>query len=267
MKRRTFVKSAVALGSVVGISQLISTEAEAQTGAGQRAQYFELRQYTIDSERQQKLIDEYWRAAAIPAYNRAGVRPIGVFTPLEGAEVTKMYVLIPYDSLELVASVPARVGADSEYLQAGADYLNAPKSEPAYNRIESSLSVAFDGMKRLEAPPSAAEKKPWIFELRTYESHSEVKGANKVLMFNSGEIPLMREVGLTPVFFAQTLIGGRLPNLVYMVSGEDKAAHQKHWQGFFAAPVWKQLSGDPKYKDNVSKVVSVFLKRTDYSQI
>jgi hypothetical protein len=58
-----------------------------------------------------------------------------------------------------------------------------------------------------------------------------------------------------------------MPNLVYMVSGENEAEHKKHWKGFFDAPTWKTLSGDPQYKDNVSKVISIFLKRTAASQI
>lgn len=153
------------------------------------------------------------------------------------------------------------------YQKAAAAYLNVPKSDPAFVRVDSSLTVAFDGMKKLEVPPSQAEKKPWVFELRTYESPSEAKGVNKVEMFNAGEIALMKEVGLSPVFFSQSLVGSRLPSLVYMVSGESKDAHKAHFKAFSDAPVWKKLSSDPKYKDNVSKINSVFLQRTGYSQI
>jgi len=129
--------------------------------------------------------------------------------------------------------------------------------------------VAFEGMKKMAVPPSSAEKKPWIFELRTYLSPSESKGDNKVKMFNSGEITLMQEVGLSPVFFAQTLSGPHMPNLVYMVSGENPDEHKKHWQSFINSPVWKMLSSDPQYKDNMidKGVINVFLKRTPASQI
>jgi hypothetical protein len=145
--------------------------------------------------------------------------------------------------------------------------MSRPKSSPAFERIQSSLNVAFESMKKLAPPPSAPDKSPWIFELRTYESPSESKGINKVQMFNSGEVPLMQEVGLSPVFFAQTLVGPQMPNLVYMVSGPNMEEHKKHWKGFSDAPTWKSLSGDPQYKDNVSRVISIFLKRTAASQI
>ena len=142
-----------------------------------------------------------------------------------------------------------------------------PKTNAAYERIESSLNIAFDTLKKLAAPPSAADKKPWIFELRIYQSPSESKGINKVQMFNSGEVSLMQEVGLCPVFFAQTVVGSQMPNLVYMVSGQNMEEHKKHWKVFMDAPVWKKLSGDPQYKDNVSHISNVFLKRTPASQI
>jgi hypothetical protein len=243
------------------------TFAAPRTDKNEKAEYYDLRVYTIQTEQQLKLIDDYWARAAIPALKRLGCGPIGVFTELDTPEITKVYVLIPYPNLEAFAQAPARLAADSAYQKAGASYLNAPKSDPAYVRFESSLLVAFDGMKHLEVPQSPKSGKPWVFELRTYESHSEAKGMNKVKMFNSGEIPLMHEVNLGPVFFGQALSGSQLPKLVYMVSGENKDEHQKHWKGFFAAPVWKQLSADQGYSGNVSKVVSTFLKRLPSSQI
>jgi hypothetical protein len=196
-----------------------------------------------------------------------GIQPIGVFTELQDSPTNKVYVLIPCDSLEIFEAIPARLAADADYQAAAAAYMALPKSNPAYERNESSLNVAFESMKKLAAPPSAADKKPRIFELRTYQSPSESKGINKVQMFNSGEVPLMQDVGLCPVFFAQTVVGPQMPNLVYMLSGENMEEHQKHWQGFKDAPIWKKLSSDPQYKDNVSRVISIFLKRTPASQI
>jgi hypothetical protein len=230
-------------------------------------QYYELRIYTTTSVRQQQLVNDYWQNAAVPAYNRMGIQPIGVFTEMKDSTHNSIYVLIPFESPDVYAIVPARLASDSAYQKAAAGYMAVPTSDPAYERIESSLLVAFDGMKKLALPPSTAGKKPWIFELRNYWSHTESKGINKVEMFNDGEISLMQEVGLSPVFFAQTVVGQQMPNLVYMVSGENREEHKKHWKGFGEAPVWKKLINDPQYKDNVSHIISIFLKRTSASQI
>jgi NIPSNAP len=230
-------------------------------------QYFEIRVYSTVSAVQRSLINDYWEKAAIPAYNRAGVGPVGVFTDVNEATNSKVYVLVTYPDAVTYSTLPATLAADSAYQKAGEEYLNTPRSSPAYVRFESSLLVAFDGMKKISPPPSAADKRPWIFELRTYESHSESRGNNKVAMFNAGEIPLMKDVGLSPVFFAQTLVGTQMPNMVYMVSGESMEEHKKHWGAFGSSEVWKRLSSDSQYKDNVSRISNVFLKRMSASQL
>ena len=266
MNIQLFLKSALLLATLTSLNGIFISRALAAQDSG-KSQYYELRVYTTKSEQQQKLISDYWQKAAVPAYNRLGIQPIGVFTELEDSPTNRVYVIIPFDSADAIATVPTRLASDADYQKAGADYLNVPKSDPAYVRFQSSLLVAMDGMRKLQAPPSAAEKKPWIFELRTYESRGEASGINKVQMFNAGEIPLMQEVGLSPVFFAQTVVGAQMPNLVYMVSGENREEHKKHFGAFSAAPAWKKLSSDPQYKDNVSKIVSIFLKRTPASQL
>jgi hypothetical protein len=267
MNLRTFFQTTLTLASLVGAVSLAGIPARAFAADSAQPEYYELRVYTTKSEQQQKLVSDYWQNAAVPAYNRMGIQPVGVFTELEDSPTNKVYVLVPCDSLETFAAIPARLASDAAYQAAAAAYMALPKSSPAFERIESSLNVAFDSMKKLAPPPSAADKTPWIFELRTYQSPSESKGINKVQMFNSGEVPLMQEVGLSPVFFSQTLVGSQMPNLIYMVSGENMDEHKKHWKGFSDAPVWKKLSGDPQYKDNVSRVISIFLKRTAASQI
>lgn len=260
----TAILSFISLMCAFAFSGLSVRAADADSA---KAQYYEFRVYTTQSEQQQTWVADYWQKAAIPAYNRMGIQPIGVFTELKASPTNKIYVLIPFDTLETFAAIPARLAADADYQTASADFMSRPKSSPGYERIESSLNVAFDSMKKLAVPASAAANDPWIFELRIYESPSESKGINKVSMFNSGEVPLMQDVGLSPVFFAQTLAGPQMPNLIYMVSGQNEAEHKKHWGAFFAAPEWKKLIGDPQYKDNVSRVINIFLKRVPGSQI
>ena len=231
----------------------------------ERPQYYELRVYSTKSKEQQQQVNDYWRNAGIPAYNRMGIEPIGVFTELKDSETNNIYVLIPCDSPEIFAAIPEKLASDTNYQQAAAGFLSASKSNPAYERIESSLLVAFDGMKHMAVP--TADHEPNIFELRTYLSPSEGKGLNKVQMFDSGEIPLMKDVGLGPIFYGRKIEGTQMPCLTYMLSGESLEAHKQHWQEFNNAPVWKKLLADPQYKDNVSRVISIMLKRTSASQI
>ena len=231
----------------------------------EKPQYYEVRIYSTQSAGQQQRVNDYWQNAAVPAYNRMGILPVGVFTEMQDSPTNKIYVLIPCDSLEDFAAIPAKLAADADYQKAAAEFLNAPKSNPAYARFESSLLLAFDGMKRTALP--AADKKPNVFELRTCLSSSEGKGLNKIRMFESGEIQLMKEIGLAPIFYGRTIAGLNMPCLIYMTCGESLDAHKQHWQAFAASPVWKKLTGDPQYNDNVSRVISIMLKRTSASQI
>lgn len=229
----------------------------------EKPQYYELRVYTTKSEEQQQRINDYWQNAGVPAYNRVGIQPIGVFTGLQDSATNKIYVVIPYDSIDLFLATPDKLAADTNYQQAAADYLSATKANAAYERFESSLLVAFDGMKHLAVPAV----KPNLFELRSYLSPSEGKGINKVRMFNRGEIPLMKEVNLGPIFFGRVIIGTKLPCLTYLLSDESVEAHKKHWQEFNNSTIWKNLSNDPQYTNNVSAGISIMLKRTLASQI
>lgn len=262
-----FMIARILLHTVATIAVVVAMIGATTSAAAEseKPQYYEVRIYTTKSAEQQQRINDYWQSAAVPAYNRMGIQPVGVFTELADSATNKIYVLIPCDSLEVFTAIPAKLAADADYQKAAAEFLNAPKTNAAYERIESSLLVAFDGMKHLSVPP--ADKRPNVFELRNYISPSEGKGLNKIRMFENGEITVMKEVGLAPIFYGRTVVGSPMPSLFYMTSGENMEAHKQHWSGFSAAPVWKQLQADPQYKDNMTGMIKVILKRTSASQI
>jgi len=250
----------------------------AESGADGSAtqEYYELRVYHLTSGTNRSLLDGYLSKALIPSLNRLGSRPVGVFVQQERTEAARgtevressaVTVLIPYPSIEAFASCGERLNADAEHQKAGAEYLQVAKADPAFERIESWLLLAFAGMPKVELPAYCRERKPRMFELRTYESHSEVKALKKVEMFNAGEIELMREVELGPIFYGRGLIGSRLPHLTYMLSAESPEAHRQHWDAFRAHPKWDNMKNDPQYADTVSKITNQFLVPTSYSQI
>jgi hypothetical protein len=84
-----------------------------------------------------------------------------------------------------------------------------------------------------------------------------------------GEVDIFRRVGLTPVFFSRTLIGPRMPNLVYMLVHENLAAREKSWNAFRNDPDWKKLSGTTGYGDAeiVTNITTVLLRPAPYSQV
>jgi len=236
----------------------------ASIGKSEKAkrEYFELRQYHLLNRAKTRVVGDFLREVGIPAMNRIGIKPVGVFNAMYGSSSATLYVLLVHKSLESVVQASARLLKDDEYRKAS--FVNAALSEPAYVRIESSLMVAFKDMSKLEVP----EKKPRIFELRTYESHSAKAAKKKIEMFNEGgEIAIFKKTGLQPVFFGETIIGPKLPNLTYMLVFDDMATRDKRWGIFGGDPDWKKLRANPAYKDTVSNITDIILRPTRYSQI
>jgi hypothetical protein len=267
MKRREFLKTSSAAALIAAIP--LPSGSTAEPKADPVRELYELRLYHLRRGPMQKRFDDFYRVAAIPALNRAGISPVGVFNVLVGPDSPVMYVLLPHKSAESVVRANEHVHADAEFLQAGAEFLNAPAINPSYNRVESSLLAAFEGFPGIEMPAGTAPKNQRIFELRTYESHSRKASQKKIQMFNQGEIAIFRRVGLTPVFFGETIVGPRMPNLTYLLGFEDMADREKKWSAFGADPEWQKLRSMPGYADTdiVSNISNLFLRATSYSQI
>lgn len=261
MKRRAFVKSSLLLGTLPAIIPANSESEEKKS----KQEFYELRVYTLKTAAQEKIIDDYFQNAAIPALNRLGSKNIGVFKELKPEGQTKVFVVIPFSSMDAYLSMDEKLVKDKAYQTAGASYLTAPATEPAYDRIQSSLLKAFVNMPTMEVPPTT----PRIFELRRYESASETAGKKKIEMFEKAEIDIFRKVGLTPVFFGETLIGEMRPNLTYLLTFDDMPEHDKNWKAFGSDPEWKKWSSMPEYADSkiVSRITRTFLTPASYSQV
>ncbi len=266
MKRRSFVKASILTGSLGSILPMTGSGSENSVEQKKSTpELYELRTYSLKNETQQKLVEDYFQNAAIPALNRLGIKNIGVFRELNPTENIKLYVVIPFASLAGFLKTQESLDKDAAYKQAGIAYLDAPATSPDYERIESSLFKAFVQMPRMEVP----QKKSRIFELRRYESSGEAAGQKKIEMFNKGEIDIFKRVGLTPVFFGEALIGTFRPNLTYMLTFDDMAEHDQNWKTFGADPEWKQISSIPEYANAriVSRITRTFLVPTEFSQV
>jgi hypothetical protein len=261
--RRDFLKTSI----VASAATLAGLSASGETARNER-EYYELRAYRLKPDASHDLLDAYLANALITALNARGIATVGVFTEPESKDGPAVWVLIPHPSLASVGEITASLNADPEVVAAGAAYFDpALKDKPAFDRIDSWLFLAFAGLPRMVVPELTRAGKPRILELRTYESFNEVKALKKVDMFNAGEVEVMQEVGLSPVFFGQALAGGGLPQLTYMLCGADREVHKEHWSGFLNHPVWVALKNDPQYADTVSKITARFFVPTSYSQI
>src|SRR5580692_5836010 len=116
MKRRDFLKSSMAVAGA-GVA-LASSTARAQEDKAAAQTYYELRAYHLRRGPKTDLFDRYFRDAAIPAMNRAGIEHVGVFNVSVGPDSPTNYVLLPHSSLESIATMRQRLQADEEFHKA-----------------------------------------------------------------------------------------------------------------------------------------------------
>lgn len=263
MNRRDFLTASCLTGAIP-----LAGLAESYSGRSDEGrQYLELVHYHQLTGSKRAILNDFLADVAIPAMNRIGIGPIGAFSVVYGQNTPSLYVLVPHDTIESVLTSGSRLLEDEDYRKEGAVFHDVPLSDPAYVRMEKSLMLSFTHMPKVEAPQKV-EGESRIYELRTYESHSEKAAKKKIEMFNEGgEIQIFRDTGLHPVFFGETLFGPRMPNLTYMLSFRDMEERDRNWGVFREDPAWGELSGKEEYRDTVSNISDVILRATNYSQI
>jgi hypothetical protein len=289
MLRRTFVANSLVAAALSAASASDSKATSADSSASDKASdpattpqagasasttgkqrlYYELRRYQLVDGPQKKLCDAFFQNALIPAANKLGITPVGVFNLTVGPGTPAMYVLLPSASLDALVNLEAHLANDTQYMSDGTPFLSAPAVAPAFQRLESQLMIAFEKIPGITLPAATATNAARVFELRTYESSTDLDHKRKVEMMQSGEELIFNKAGFTQVFYGDTLIGGHLPNLTYMLSFESLAMRDQHWSAFGTNPDWKTMQANPRYafENIVSNISNFILTPAPYSQI
>lgn len=261
--RRRFLAASSGLG--LGAIAARAADGDEPEAAKDARDVYELRRYHLGDPKQKEGLDAFLRDAAIPAWNRQGIEPVGVFAAEK--EPSPVYVLLRHRSPESVLNSTARLLADPEFRSKGAALLDAPAEAPAFQRMESTLLLAFRGMPTLETPVKSPGR---VLQLRIYESPSVKTGQKKIEMFNdAGEIGIFRRVGLRPVFFGEAIVGDKMPNLTYMLAFGSREELDANWKKFGSDPEWQELRKKVEYADKaiLSGITNLILRPAEYSQI
>lgn len=256
--KKTFL---IALLAFVAIAQAQSPKVKGKN-------FFELKVYEYKTAAQEAVIDEFLSAAYIPYLHSKGIQRVGVFTGRanDTSKVKKLYVLVPYKSLNEIPMINKAMYADKMVAEKGKTYLEATSEAPAYDRIVSYIMEGFRLAPSLMLPKLSSSVEDKVYELRSYESASEKKYWKKVEMFNEGgEIDIFSRLNFNPVFYAEVISGPTTPNLIYMTSFENMKDRDAHWVSFRDDLQWKTLSAKKEYEKTVSKNVTLFLKAKSYS--
>jgi len=262
LKRRQFLAASLAT-SALGLAG----KAPAQPAAAR--EFYSIRRYNLVSGPQLALTENYFSGALIPALARMGMGPVAALKLDIGEQTPAYYLIVPGPSADALATLDLTLAEDKAFLDAAAPFWNATATAPAFQRVEASLLEAFAGWPTLTPPAAAATTGKRMFQLRTYESPSNGDHVRKVEMFHSGEFEIFLNAGFHPVFFGDTLIGARLPNLTYMLSFTDTAELEAKWLTFRNDPAWKKLSTSPRFAFDqiVTNINNLMLSPLDCSQV
>lgn len=235
-----------------------------------KQEFYEIRIYNLINEAQEKRMDTYLKDALLPALHRAGISTVGVFKPKgnDTASTRKIYLLIPYKSLNDLDALDAKLEKDKTYNTAGADYIGTAHDNPAYARFSKIVLKAFSGHPVLAKPNLTSPRSERVYELRSYEAATEKLYRKKVEMFVKGdEIAIFNRLQFNGVFYGEVLSGAAMPNLMYMITFDNQESRDAHWKSFIDDPEWKKLSGDKQYDHTVSHIDNIFLQATEYSDL
>ncbi|MDR0336619.1 MAG: NIPSNAP family protein [Planctomycetaceae bacterium] len=271
MKRRDFLAttsgmglSAAALSAIPSVVPQVSAADADSTG---QREFIEFRTYFVKDESKKELLIETLDKALIPALNAQGIKPVGVFVPIENQQKfeKQIFVVIPHKTLDSYLNLTAKLLADATYQKNAAALFTTTSKNPVYEGCESSLLKCFEKCPKIEVPELGVDR---IFQARIYRSFNIERNAAKIHMFDhGGEMALFRELGIHPVFFGEALSGKMLPNLTYMVAGENAQQHEKAWKDFVEHPKWQEIKTNPAYTDTATEISRVLLKPSAGSQI
>jgi len=229
--------------------------------------YYQIKVYHLKTSAQEAVVDDYLQNAYLPALHRAGIPAAGVFKPIARDTAEQLvYVFIPFKKVDDFLGLTSKLDKDAAYQEAGKAYLNAAYNNAPYTRFENILLKAFSAMPEPATEPKlSTPKSERVYELRSYEGHTENISLNKIGMFNDAEISIFTKLNFNAVFYGQVIAGSHMPNLMYLTTFNNKADRDQHWKDF--GPEYKKISTLPQYLNNVLKNVTLFVRPTDYSDI
>ncbi|SHE44491.1 NIPSNAP protein [Mariniphaga anaerophila] len=258
MKRRSFLKkSALATGTAFTTGSISATPASQSL-----KEFYELRVYQFSGGAGVNQLKSYYTNAVIPLLNRQGAK-VGAFAEYGMEDPPRIYIFHAYKSPADYWDTIQAMKTDKQYLTAAQSYFNLPADKPVFERYETFLMEAFDGIPQFKMP----DKNRGLFELRTYESYNEDAFRRKIKMFDVEELPLFEKVGLHPVFFGEMIAGRFMPALTYMLWFKNMEERNQNWDKFRSSEEWQTMRVKEEYADTVSKVKKIFLTPLDFSQV
>jgi len=166
--KKVFLSILIAAALLSSMHILLSWQNDQQ----RQREFYQLTIYHFNTVSQEKILDNYFQNALLPALHRAGIKNVGVLKSWANDTLADklIYVLVPSPSLDALVKTRDQLKKDLDHNTSVTEYLNADPKNPAYTRIETILLRAFPLAPKMQLPSLQSPKKNRVYELRSYES-------------------------------------------------------------------------------------------------
>ena len=122
MQRRDFLQASLQTSAAASIAACglatSSSTAHAAAPATADRELYEWRTYRLKDKAQQPAVHNYLKSAALPAWKRLGLGPVGAFTEIGPEASPSIHVLLVYPNPAAFAAAREALEADAEYVKA-----------------------------------------------------------------------------------------------------------------------------------------------------
>ena len=145
MERRRFLSSLIGTGVAAAAGISPQAAGQARTAEAVSPEFYVWRQYVVRNGTQPRRLADFLHNAAIPALNRLGRRPIGVFEVVAGVPSPTFFMMTPLASADALGRFRiAGLPGGERYLAVATDYLEESEhTDPGFleRMIDSATGV------------------------------------------------------------------------------------------------------------------------------
>ena len=180
------------------------------------------------------LLDSYLEKALIPAAQRPGHRGRRRLHRARGKGRRRRVGAVSRTLAgDRSRASPPRSTRIPRCWRPGSDYLTSPtKAQPGVRPHRQLAHPGLPGNARgWRCRSWPARESPGFSRCAPTRASASSRRSRRSPCSTPGEIGVMQEVDLSPVFYGQALLGRDLPHLTYMLCSADMATHKKNWDG------------------------------------
>jgi hypothetical protein len=243
---------------------MLSQTAPSANAADEKDAVFEIRTYTAEPDKLPDLLKRF-REHTCKLFEKHGMTNVAYWVPTDEpkSKNTLIYILA-HQSRDAAKKSWDGFRSDPEWIKVrDASEANGK----IVTKVDSIYATATDFSPK-SFPPSPADAKPRVFEIRTY-TIEDGKLPECLKLFREPVIDLFKKHDMTGIGYWVPTDEPRSQNtIIYILAHDSRDAAKKGWDGFKADTDWRTAKKSAEANGKVfKKTESVFAAPTDFSPL